>query len=60
MGIFGNFLERGLHKLGSIGKDISESKYAKNLKAIGNTLVEKVNPQDILKPIIQGFEGKKI
>ena len=56
--VFGNFLDRGLRKIGSIGRDISDSKYGNNLKGVVNTLIEKINPQDILKPIISGFERK--
>ena len=53
--VFGNFLMRGLNKIGSLGKELSDSKYGDTLKR----MAEKINPQDILKPIIQGFEGKK-
>lgn len=56
--VFGNFMERGLKKLGSLAKDVVESKYAKGLSGIGNMLIEKLDPKDILNPIISGFERK--
>ena len=55
MGLFGNFLVKGLNKIGSLGKELSDSKYGDTLKRMASI----IKPQDILKPIIQGFEGKK-
>ena len=54
--VFGNFLMRGLNKIGSIGKELSESKYGNTLKQMTEKLI---TPEKILKPIIEGFEGKK-
>jgi hypothetical protein len=53
--VFGNFLMKGLNKIGNIGRDLADSKYGDTLKRMTEKLI---TPEKILKPIIEGFEGK--
>ena len=52
--VFGNFLMKGLNKIGNIGRDLADSKYGNTLKQMASV----ITPEKILKPIIEGFEGK--